>query len=367
MKVAIKRLAMLATTLALALSALPAGLVPARADDFPYIYVEIPLGAGRLNGAALAVNSSGIITGAYLSGYAWISDNGGPVQFLGSLGGSSWGRGINDNVDVVGNSYVNDSSEPPHAFLYHDGVMVDLGTGYAHRGSSSAMGVNNNLQVVGENFAPGEFTPHAILWQDGQMTDLGTLGGTTASAWGINDSGQIVGEAQTSVGWHHAFVWQDGQMTDLGTLGSFNAGSYARAINSQGLVAGYAQSTGSSPSHATIWKTDGTILDLGTLPGRSQSFAYALNGSSAVVGLSRQYDNHAFIWQDGVMQDLNDLAQLPPHVTLAVAFGISDTGVIVGQTCNFNEECPGDVSPRAYALIPNPGGGAGRSHLKAAR
>ncbi|MGA2032058.1 MAG: hypothetical protein ABSG68_07380 [Thermoguttaceae bacterium] len=52
------------------------------------------------------------------------------------------------------------------------------------------------------------------------VTDLGTFGGTISYAEGINDSGQVVGEAQTSdYGPYHAFLYSGGSMQDLGTLG----------------------------------------------------------------------------------------------------------------------------------------------------
>ncbi len=51
------------------------------------------------------------------------------------------------------------------------------------------------------------------------MTDLGTLGGSDSYAYGINDSGQIVGGSYTSSGDYHAFLYANGAMADLGTLG----------------------------------------------------------------------------------------------------------------------------------------------------
>ena len=117
---------------------------------------------------------------------AWVSDNGAPIQLLGTLGGCcSSGVGINDAGDAVGSSYTPDTHEPGHAFLYHDGAMVDLGTGYPTRGSSMARSVNSARQAVGERAAPATFTGLATLWRDGELIDLGTLGGNDSTAYGI--------------------------------------------------------------------------------------------------------------------------------------------------------------------------------------
>ena len=58
------------------------------------------------------------------------------------------------------------------------------------------------------------------------MNDLGTLGGTYSWAFGISDSGQIVGYSYTSgdTAWH-AFLYSQGTMSDLGTFG----GTYSTA------------------------------------------------------------------------------------------------------------------------------------------
>src|SRR5690242_3610967 len=44
-------------------------------------------------------------------------------------------------------------------------------------------------------------TMHAVLWYKGQKTDIGAnrLGGPNSQAFGVNELGQVVGEAQTSV------------------------------------------------------------------------------------------------------------------------------------------------------------------------
>src|SRR5271170_6933663 len=50
------------------------------------------------------------------------------------------------------------------------------------------------------------------------IKDLGTLPGSSFSdASGINDRGQVAGDANIS-GLSHAFLFEDGVLTDLGTL-----------------------------------------------------------------------------------------------------------------------------------------------------
>ena len=52
------------------------------------------------------------------------------------------------------------------------------------------------------------------------VIDLSTLGGTTSAAFGINNSGQVVGYAKTAGNAaDHAFLYSGGGVTDLGTFG----------------------------------------------------------------------------------------------------------------------------------------------------
>ena len=52
------------------------------------------------------------------------------------------------------------------------------------------------------------------------MNDLGTLGRKRTSAQGINNSGQVVGNADTASGYQHAFLYNGAPpLNDLGMLG----------------------------------------------------------------------------------------------------------------------------------------------------
>jgi probable HAF family extracellular repeat protein len=207
------------------------------------------------------------------------------------------------------------------AFLWVGGVMTDIGTlGVV----SDAVGINTSYQIVGTWQPNGN--DHAFLWQGGVWTDLGTFGGTTASAYGINESGDVVGSATLKTGEGHAFLWRRGVMTDLGTLpGATN--SEALAINASGHVVGDSGTAG-GVNHAFLWK-DGVMTDLGGRAG-AYSIAEAINSLDQVVGTS---NGHAVLWANGVMQNLGMFQGLP-----TVARGINTAGVIVGQNDDPNTD-----------------------------
>ena len=73
------------------------------------------------------------------------------------------------------------------------------------------------------------------------------------------------------------------------------------------------------------------VIDLGTLGG--ETYATAINDSGQVVGYSRVgNDLHAFIWQEGSIQDLNiPVASLDGGQVSAQAFGISNSGQVIGN------------------------------------
>jgi len=73
--------------------------------------------------------------------------------------------------------------------------------------------------------------------------------------------------------------------------------SLAMGINASGLIVGYSTYNSVLSTHAVMW-VNGKILDLGTLPGGSQSSANAINASGQVVGGSNSSATqaNAFVW-----------------------------------------------------------------------
>ncbi len=91
------------------------------------------------------------------------------------------------------------------------------------------------------------------------------------------------------------------------------------------------------------------MLGLGTLGG-NYSVGYGINSLGQVVGTAALADNrdHAFLYSDGMMTDLNTLIAPASGLTLTYANAINNAGWIVG----FGENSVGEE--RAYLLVPIP-------------
>src|SRR5438046_2301112 len=218
--------------------------------------------------------------------------------------------------------------------------------------TSRGTAINNRGWVAGFSNLPGDNTRHAALWRDGSIRDLGTLGGPNCPAchrsvvWpGLNDQGPAVGisgDCDIAVGRfsaRHSVLWENGTVTAIPNLGGATWNT-PMDINASGDVVGFSNPVGPGDpegdfiSHAFLWArgTD-KAQDLGTLGGDFFSEAFAINGRGQVVGVSSGGPSgpHAFIWEDGVMTDLNDLVGTGNLHVLLSAQDINDAGQITGR------------------------------------
>jgi probable HAF family extracellular repeat protein len=208
--------------------------------------------------------------------------------------------------------------------------ITDLGALPGDTGSE-AFGINDSGQVVGESFP--RIDGNSFLWDaTNGMQDLGTLPGDRFSrAQGVNNSGQVVGFSGTAADHTHAFLWDAVHgMQDLGTLPG-DSFSKALGVNDSGQVVGYSCTSFSGPCHAFLWDATNGMQNLGTLPGDTSSFAFGINNSGQVVGNSFNPLNgqHAFLWDaTNGMQNLGTL----PGDSRSIARGINDSGKVVGQS-----------------------------------
>ncbi len=221
------------------------------------------------------------------------------------------------------------------------------------------------------------FVNHAYQFREGVLEDLGTLPGINLSSYAtdISPNGRrIVGLSEngttdplTGFQEYHAVLWGHDGITDLGTLGG-NL-SMAFSANNHGQVVGGALNTipdpwwlvsyplnplgdfyvfgpGATQSHAFLWQ-DGTMQDLGTLGG-PDSVAYSVNEHAQIAGQSftNNIPNpvtglptaHPFLWEDGEMRDIGTLGG-----TIALPAGLNNRGQVIGVSL-----VAGDISTHPF-------------------
>jgi len=178
--------------------------------------------------------------------------------------------------------------------------VTDLGALPGGTGQSTATAINNNGQVVGYSTVSTTGENHPFIYTDGKLQDINPSGGDS-QAWGVNDTGEVVGKAGD------AFLYGNGPLHSIGRLPGGNT-SFAYAINNEGQIAGDSLTSNPAITHAFRFNVNGQIEDLGTLGG-DQSNAFGINNLGDVVGLAYASDgvSHAFLYTDGHMVDIGQV------------------------------------------------------------
>ena len=254
-------------------------------------------------------------------------------------------------------------------FLWQNGVMTKLPTLGGNNGGANM--INNRGEVAGyaesamkdpDPACPvSRFEP--VISENSKAKVLPTYPGDPdgVAAW-INDNGQAVGSSGACATFNpntglfltenHALLWEkDGSVHDLGNLGGAGgiAGNHACAINNQGQVVGHSELPNDTTFHGFLWTREVGMLDLGTLPGDYASLALGINDRGEVVGasLAANFSSPAFLWENGVMTDLNTLIPANSGLYLLLAESVNSGGEFVGLAVTSTGEAHAFVaSPR---------------------
>lgn len=185
--------------------------------------------------------------------------------------------------------------------------------------------------VLGENCVP-QLPEGAIC------NPITTTWPAGALAYAVNGAGQVVGEAFSGLTPElknpefHAVRWSGGNIEDLG-IPSGGLSSSARAINEAGHVAGswvHHSTGGTGALRCFLWPGTGPLIDLGTL-GLDYCLPTSLNDRGQLVGVGTTTNQQRpFLWDNGVMSNLDALMPANTPWSLGYAYAINDRGAIVG-------------------------------------
>lgn len=309
----------------------------------------------------------------YFHGCLW--QNGKRIE-MPTLGGwYSQASGITDRGQMIGTATVagkgRSEADVTRTCLWDRHRLTNLdadphfhGTGALHITKSGAVYAASPPQGPKKQFHlwlyPSGFGP-------GVRRDVGVIGGPKIKPMFINDSGMVAGtwdtdEMRNKVAAHHGFVWHRGdkKWQDIGTFGGFD--SEPAGLNNAGQVIGDAMLTDDPVTHdwrdhAFLWEK-GTMRDLGTLPGGHRSRASAINSKGQIVGYSdlkgNRLSSYPVLWERGQIKDLTKL--MPggtKWININSSAGINDKGQIVGDgAVTYDEPKKGTYQGHAYLLTP---------------
>jgi probable HAF family extracellular repeat protein len=250
-------------------------------------------------------------------------------------GFGTYARGINSSGEIIG-SY-NDENGNLHALLIQNDTFIPLapssvlGTEY-----SDAYKINDQGQVVGEECDSAGC--HGFLYSNGVVTLLNFPGADDTFAWGINNSGEVVGWWQTAPDvnndvFYHGFKWSNGKFKELTYPRSGD--TYATGNNDFSAIVGGWDSGVTATSEQGFVNWFGQNYNLvAPFPGVAYTQPNGINDFGLMVGEEytpaewQSGDGHGFLSIDGYY-----FAQLnyPDAVGGTTAWGINTQGDMVGN------------------------------------
>jgi len=313
--------------------------------------------AGDTASQGFGVSPGGIAVGRSLNNtgseaFSWTLNGG--IVGLPNLAGRSFSvsNSANDAGVVVGTAATTAFGSGRLPVIWQSGVVSQLPLP-----PSETLGDANSVNSA--NVAVGSVdsgsNQRGAIYSGGSasiITQTTANGSFFLTAFGINDSGRVVGQGidPTNAARNVGIVYDIGQSMafEVGALPGLN-GALAFGVSNTGYVVGSSMFDQGS-GLPFIWSDQGGIVAIPLATGTSEGSARAVNSAGWVVGDDSSAFSIPFLYDGTTTYRLADL--IPPNSgwdlsmnTSSSALGISEDSVIVGTGVHNGET-------HAYAMVP---------------
>jgi probable HAF family extracellular repeat protein len=220
-------------------------------------------------------------------------------------------------------TYLFDTSVVPVSntyFTYHvtDATFLDFFTR-----SAVSRSVNGQYSMFGASNGP---TPACVGRIYVGYTFFAFPGARSTRAFGINNTGQIVGSYRDASGRTHGFLLDHGNFTSIDSPGARATTAYK--INESGVIVGYFTDSSGLP-HGFAYR-NGSYAQI-DFPGAIDTVASGINSAGDIVGGfdDQNFVTHQFRLHNGRYQQLDT-----PFAPQSDAIAINDSGSICGLFWN---------------------------------
>jgi probable HAF family extracellular repeat protein len=166
----------------------------------------------------------------------------------------------------------------------------------------------------------------SFLWNPvtGSYTELGFLPGSTSTeALGLNDLGDVIGDANDANGNDQGFIWRNGTLQAIVAPGA--AYTYPYAINNAGEVVGTSYDA-NGLMRGFVWNNG--VFTMIDVPNSNGTSVEDINASGQVLGYyyDENWNEQGFLWQNGAITYIS----VPGAMSVSARF-FNDAGQVAGE------------------------------------
>jgi probable HAF family extracellular repeat protein len=193
---------------------------------------------------------------------------------------------------------------------------------------AAAYGINDSGRIVGgynNMWLDGWTSDHGFELKKNSFSTINYPGAVQTGVFGINKKGDIVGAFEDTAGNIHGFKFSSGTYTQLDYPGAKELTAATGINNSGDIVGTYADPT---TGNAVGFLLSGSTYTSIAFPGAPWTWTNAINNAGIVVGYYFDTSNvyHGFTWDKGTITTI-DYGNGYPNTILT---GINDGGTMVG-------------------------------------